>query len=93
MPGATRTIVFYAHYDGQPVVRAEWTGDPWKPVLRDGPLRDGGREIAWDGIRAPLDPEWRLYARSASDDKAPIVGLLAALDALRAAQGALRPPT
>jgi acetylornithine deacetylase/succinyl-diaminopimelate desuccinylase-like protein len=32
-----------------------------------------------------LDPEWRLYARSASDDKAPIVVLLAALDALKAA--------
>jgi acetylornithine deacetylase/succinyl-diaminopimelate desuccinylase-like protein len=31
-----------------------------------------------------LDPEWRLYGRSASDDKAPIVMMLAALDALRA---------
>ncbi len=85
VPGASRTIVFYAHYDGQPVVPAQWTGEPWKPVLRDKSLRDGGREIAWDGIKAPLDPEWRVYARSASDDKAPIVGLLAALDALSAA--------
>ena len=85
VPGASRTIVFYAHYDGQPVVPAQWTGEPWKPVLRDKSLRDGGREIAWDGIKVPLDPEWRVYARSASDDKAPIVGLLAALDALSAA--------
>src|SRR4029077_17163442 len=28
--------------------------------------------------------DWRIYARSASDDKSPIVALLAALDALRA---------
>jgi len=85
VPGAARTIVFYAHYDGQPVVPEQWTGEPWKPVLRDKALRDGGREIGWDTLKAPLDPEWRLYARSASDDKAPIVGLLAALDALAAA--------
>ena len=31
------------------------------------------------------DPEWRLYARSAGDDKTPIVAMVAALDALRAA--------
>jgi acetylornithine deacetylase/succinyl-diaminopimelate desuccinylase-like protein len=35
-PGATRTLVFYAHYDGQPVNPSEWrTGDPFKPV-REG---------------------------------------------------------
>ena len=34
---------------------------------------------------APLDPELRVFARSASDDKGPIVMLLAAFDALRAA--------
>jgi len=83
-PGARRTVVFYAHYDGQPVRPSDWTGEPWKPVLRDGALRDGGREIPWEGLRAPLPPEGRLYARSASDDKAPIAGLLAALDALKA---------
>src|SRR5215208_4423987 len=32
-PGATRTNVFYAHYDGQPTDPAKWTGsEPWKPV-------------------------------------------------------------
>jgi acetylornithine deacetylase/succinyl-diaminopimelate desuccinylase-like protein len=34
-PGATRTIVFYAHYDGQPVTSSEWeTGKPFTPVLK-----------------------------------------------------------
>ena len=79
VPAAKQTIAFYAHYDGQPVDPAKWKSDPWKPVMRD---RDG-REIDWEKAEA-IDPEWRLYARSAGDDKAPIIGMLGALDALRA---------
>src|SRR3712207_102119 len=44
-PGATRTVVFYAHYDGQPVTPEDWTTPPWRPVLRERALADGGREI------------------------------------------------
>jgi acetylornithine deacetylase/succinyl-diaminopimelate desuccinylase-like protein len=84
-PGARRTVVIYAHYDGQPVTPAQWATPPWTPVLRDGPLEAGGKELPLADLRGPLGAEWRLYARSASDDKAPIVGVLAALDALRAA--------
>jgi acetylornithine deacetylase/succinyl-diaminopimelate desuccinylase-like protein len=85
-PGAERTVIVYAHYDGQPVDPAEWTGQPWQPVVRDGDLAAAAKEVPWAGLKAPLDPEWRIYARSASDDKAPIVGWLTAIDALRAAQ-------
>ena len=77
---AKRTIAFYAHYDGQPVDRARWTSDPWKPLMRDR----NGKEIDWRSGKS-IDPEWRLYARSASDDKAPIIAMLAALDAMREA--------
>jgi acetylornithine deacetylase/succinyl-diaminopimelate desuccinylase-like protein len=77
-PGSTRTIAFYAHYDGQPVDPAQWTSPPWTPVMRDA----SGKEVDWINAKT-LDPEWRLYARSASDDKAPIVAMLAALDRLR----------
>jgi acetylornithine deacetylase/succinyl-diaminopimelate desuccinylase-like protein len=87
-PGAGRTVVFYAHYDGQPVDPKQWAGDPWRPVLRDRPLETGGSEIPWERVATPgarFDPEWRLYGRSASDDRAPIVGWMAALDALQAA--------
>lgn len=80
-PNAQRTIAFYAHYDGQPVDPARWKSDPWKPVMRDA----AGRDVDWKNAKA-IDPEWRLYARAVSDDKAPMIAMLAALDALRAAK-------
>ncbi len=83
-PGATKTVVFYAHYDGQPVDAAAWKGEPWNPALRDGPLEGGGRDIPWSPLPSPLPPEARVYARGAGDDKAPIIGFVAALDALKA---------
>ena len=87
VPGAARTVMLYAHYDGQPVRAEEWSSDAFAPTLRDGPL-PAGREIPLPAVGVPLPAgsgEWRLYARSASDDKSPIVAMLAALDALRAA--------
>lgn len=83
--GATKTIVLYAHYDGQPVDTSRWVTPPWKPVLRDGPLESNGRVIAPPKTAGAMNGEWRVYGRSASDDKAPIVAMLTALDALRAA--------
>ncbi len=83
--GATRTVVFYAHYDGQPADARRWQSEPWKPLLRDGPLRDGARTLPLSALDGEVDGEWRLYARSASDDKSPIVAMLTALDALREA--------
>ncbi len=85
VPGSRRTVVIYAHYDGQPVDPAKWRTPPWNPVLRDGPLPAGGREVALETLAAPTGPEWRIYARSAGDDKAPIVALVTAFDALAAA--------
>jgi acetylornithine deacetylase/succinyl-diaminopimelate desuccinylase-like protein len=86
VPGATRTVMFYAHYDGQPVGQKGWVSDPFKPVLRSGPLGPGVKDVDLAAVSGPLDPEWRIYARSASDDKSPIVAILTALDALRAAK-------
>ncbi|MFL5309368.1 MAG: M20/M25/M40 family metallo-hydrolase [Myxococcales bacterium] len=84
-PGARRTVVLYAHYDGQPVDPAQWKSPPWTPVLLDKPFDQGGREISLPGPGQRAPEEARLYGRSASDDKAPIVAMLAALDALRSA--------
>jgi len=35
VPGAKRTVVFYAHYDGQPVTPSEWESAPFTPVIRE----------------------------------------------------------
>jgi acetylornithine deacetylase/succinyl-diaminopimelate desuccinylase-like protein len=59
VPSATRSMTFYAHYDGQPVEPAKWTDPPFQPTFHGD----------------------RLFARSSSDDKAPIQAILAALDA------------
>src|SRR5690242_5091471 len=82
-PGA-RTLVLYAHYDGQPLDVIQWASPPWTPVLRDRPLSEGGKEIPLPAdAAAHVDPEARLYARSAGDDKASIMAILAAIDAMR----------
>src|SRR5215510_851582 len=83
--GATRTVVLYAHYDGQPVDTSKWATPPWQPVLRDKALDAGGRVIPVPTSAGSIQGEWRVYARSASDDKAPIIAMLSALDALKAA--------
>lgn len=85
VPGATRTLLIYCHYDGQPVDPSRWRqDDPFTPILRDGKLSATADVIDFDAADSFPD-DWRIYARSASDDTAPIIGLLAALDALEAA--------
>lgn len=75
------TLLIYVHYDGQPVQEENWASDPWTPLIRDGRVEDGATKVK---ATAPFDPEWRIYARSAGDDKAPIIALAHALDALKA---------
>ncbi len=82
-PGARETLIFYAHYDGQPVNPSRWyTGDPFRPTLMSSALETGGRPIPLPLPGWPTDPEWRIYARSAGDDKAAIAALAAAVEAL-----------
>lgn len=81
VPGAQRTLMFYAHYDGQPVIPERWAGAPFTPVLRTAPLEAGGQPLPLE--QPSYDREWRLFARSASDDKVSVFALWAALMALR----------
>lgn len=84
-PGATRTVILYAHYDGQPTDPKQWTGSlPWQPVFRSAALELGGQTIAQPGATDPINPEWRIYGRSASDDKAGVMTILTAFEALKA---------
>lgn len=84
VPNATRTLLFYCHYDGQPVDPKGWKQqDPFTPVFRTGRL--DAREIPDAVASKSFEADWRVFGRSASDDKSPIVMLLAAVDALTAA--------
>ncbi len=84
VPGATRTVLYYCHYDGQPTDASRWTGSkPFEPVLRTATIEAGGKIIPFPGAGTPFQDDWRVYARSSSDDKSPIIALMAALDALR----------
>jgi acetylornithine deacetylase/succinyl-diaminopimelate desuccinylase-like protein len=82
-PGAQRTVLLYAHYDGQPTDPKQWTGTaPWQPVFRSGALHEGA-EIVSLNATGPINPQWRIYARSASDDKAGVMAILTAFSALK----------
>ena len=85
VPGATHTIILYAHYDGQPVDPSQWATPPWTPTLRTAGLQRYGIPLPLpSGSSDRLSGEARIYARSAGDDKASIMAMLTALDALRA---------
>jgi acetylornithine deacetylase/succinyl-diaminopimelate desuccinylase-like protein len=84
IPGATQTLIFYAHYDGQPVNPAQWAKDlgPFQPKLFTAPIDKGGTNIPFpaDG---KFNSDWRIYARGASDDKAGVDAILTAYDAVK----------
>jgi acetylornithine deacetylase/succinyl-diaminopimelate desuccinylase-like protein len=86
VPGATRTIALYLHYDGQPADTSEWTFGPWTPTLTTAPLEAGGTPRPFPADGEAVDPEWRLYGRSSGDDKAPLGALFPLLDAFREAR-------
>ena len=81
VPGAKTTLSFYAHYDGQPVNPAKWTGglQPFNPVFIDKPIEQGGKIISVSGN---ISPEYRLAGRGSADDKAGVMTILNAYDAL-----------
>jgi acetylornithine deacetylase/succinyl-diaminopimelate desuccinylase-like protein len=82
-PGATRTLGLYVHYDGQPVDPNAWAHPPFEPTLYTRAMEAGGKPRPMPRDGETIDPEWRLYARSAGDDKAPIAAVLAVLHAFR----------
>jgi acetylornithine deacetylase/succinyl-diaminopimelate desuccinylase-like protein len=85
VPGAKRTLILYAHYDGQPVTPEQWkVTEPFKPLFLSGRHDKGGKPLPFPAAGQAIDPEWRIYGRAASDDKAGVMAILAAVDALKA---------
>ena len=86
VPGAKRTLVLYAHYDGQPVTPEDWKSTaPFTPQYYSDRLDRGGQKIAAPVSGQAIDPKWRIYGRAASDDKLGVMAILSAVDALKAA--------
>ncbi len=83
VPGAKQTLIFYAHYDGQPVNPLQWAKglDPFHPVLFSGALDKAGTNIDFPA-NGTYNKDWRIYARGASDDKGGVDAILNAYDAI-----------
>ena len=83
-PGAVNTIAIYAHYDGQPVNPKQWAEglEPFVPALFTDRLDKGGSKIPFPTEKEKIQPQWRLYARGSSDDKAGVFSIIMAYEAL-----------
>lgn len=81
-----RTILFYMHFDGQPVLPEQWAQpSPLQAVVKQRDAAGAWMPVPTARLQeAVLDLESSVFARFASDDKGPILMLLAAFDALRA---------
>ena len=77
------TILFYLQIDGQPVDPSRWDQpDPFDPVLKA--CNDSNCELlSWDQLSQNYDPNWKIFARSASDSKGPAIAFLQALRILK----------
>jgi acetylornithine deacetylase/succinyl-diaminopimelate desuccinylase-like protein len=76
------TVLVYLQLDGQPVDPTRWDPPtPYEAVLK-ARTETGWAPIPWSRLESGPDPEWRIFGRSSSDAKGPVVMLLAALDAL-----------
>ena len=79
-----KTVLIYLQIDGQPVDFSRWNQkSPWIPALKEKDSNGEWKEIDWEKIHKKYDPDWRIFARSASDAKGPAAMFLAALDAAK----------
>lgn len=78
------TVLIYLQIDGQPVDPSKWNqSSPWEPTLKKKGTDGRWSPIPWESLeKGPIDPDWRIFARSTSDAKGPAMAYLAALDAL-----------
>jgi acetylornithine deacetylase/succinyl-diaminopimelate desuccinylase-like protein len=80
IPG-TETVLIYLQIDGQPVDTSFWwQKNPYEATLKRVEMDGEWIAMDWDKINGELDPEWRIFARSASDAKGPVAMFLQALD-------------
>ncbi|MDN5199848.1 M20/M25/M40 family metallo-hydrolase [Fulvivirgaceae bacterium BMA10] len=77
-----KSLLFYLQIDGQPVDTSFWNQEnPYLPVLKVL-KKEVWEEIDWDKLKQEFNPDWRIFARSASDSKGPAIAFMTALDIL-----------
>jgi acetylornithine deacetylase/succinyl-diaminopimelate desuccinylase-like protein len=80
---SAKTVLIYLQSDGQPVDPDAWfQEDPYTPVLKARDSNGDFERIPWDLLNTSYDPEWRVFARSASDSKGPMTQFLVAMELL-----------
>jgi acetylornithine deacetylase/succinyl-diaminopimelate desuccinylase-like protein len=85
MPGATRTVLIYCHYDTKPIPPKGWLQpNPIEPVFRRGLAEAGAPPLELSGVGDDELDGLLLHARGASDDKGPIWCHLNALELMDA---------
>ncbi|OQD41649.1 acetylornithine deacetylase [Croceivirga radicis] len=83
MKDGKTTILFYMHLDGQGVDASKWDQpNPYNTVLKK-PVENGFETVDFSALNEDINYDWRLFGRSTSDDKGPIVMFLHALDLLK----------
>ncbi|MBT8278115.1 MAG: M20/M25/M40 family metallo-hydrolase [Bacteroidia bacterium] len=79
---AAKTVLVYLQIDGQPVDTSKWyQKDPYIPALKTN-KGEQWTEIPWTNLQAEIDRDWRIFSRSASDARGPVMMFLKAMDIL-----------
>lgn len=80
---AEKTVLVYLQADGQPVDRSAWhQADPYGAVLKEQAGDGTWETIDWGRMQTGLNPDWRIFARSAADSKGPMTQFLMAVQLL-----------
>ncbi len=83
-----KTILVYLQFDGQPVDNSKWEQeDPYKAVLKEK-INQKHEIINWDTLeditmKDIKKKDLRIFARSSSDAKGPVMMMLSALEIMR----------
>lgn len=77
----SKTVLIYLQSDGQPVDKSAWQQeDPFTPVLKEQNAAGEWDIIPWSSLDNTFNPDWRIFARSASDSKGPMTQFMLAMD-------------
>lgn len=80
-PNAEKTVLIYLQVDGQPVDSTKWNQpDPYIPALKKKNEAGNWEIIDWDHLKGDINPDWRIFSRSASDARGPDMMFLKAMD-------------